>query len=1188
MNDEHKPQELTVLEGGAAKPHAVLRSVEIVGLKSFMHKTRLEFAPGITAIVGPNGSGKTNVAEGIRWVLGEGSNKALRVKRSEELIFSGSETKRALGMAEVVLHLDNSTRRLPIDFSEVEIARRFYRSGEGETFINRAKVRLRDLEDLLAGANLADNPFVVIGQGLVDQVLALRPQERRVVIEEAAGTRRLALRREEALAKLQAAEVELVRVNDVLREIGPRRALLEEQAARWRQYEAVRGELRKRALGWYRGSYAEAGRARDELRVRLARVDGELAALAAEIAGAETAALLDAEGVARARDEDEKARLALEAALADEARSREELAGLRASLAALHEQRDRLKEALAQLPAELASLRGRLRGADAEAAASGEVAQGATAQLAAAERDWKAREARAADASAARVAAERESVAREGAVLAAVAESRSLERHLADLDARERELTRERVAAEREREKVASRLARARSALDEISRRVEAVATETGALRADRARVDADLTIVRGQAAALEDALARAHEEIELRRRALAGEAPVLPDGLWWLFERVRVPADLERSVRAALGGRVVIADALARASVVREAGVRGVTVLQASAAFSQKAPGIPLADVLEPLDAAARAVARAALAGIFLVEHEAAALAAAATLAPGVQLVTRDGVVVSRGRVTIAADAADDLAARRRLGVVEEIAARLTREAEAARRSIADLEGQRERGARSLAEREASLRAVQQERVARERETAELVGEESRLHDAVRAVDVRVTALEREREDLRARREAVAGQHAAATQARAAAAEALARAEDAERGAVEALRAAEATLAGGRVEAAMAEERRASLGRLRETLSEQAFAAERRLAVEQERLAALDAHERELAERVAHADAQAQRLAARATEARRRWDAARATALAAEGQRRESEERRARARERMAELRGDRGRFAAEEERADGALRLLDEQVRAELGLSDEDPLPDPSSIELGHEAEERGSRDALRELQRLRRKLIALEPVNPLAASELAEVAERHDFLASQKDDLERAIADLRMLAGDLARTIAEQFSATLQAVDREFANFFARLFNGGTASLRVVTADEEPGKPGEAGIDILARPPGKRLSSLAQLSGGERALTATALLLAILRVRPAPFCVLDEVDAALDERNIGRFIQALRELTDRTQFVVITHNRGTIEAADALYGVSMDASGVSKVVSLRLADLDKEKTG
>jgi chromosome segregation protein len=372
------------------------------------------------------------------------------------------------------------------------------------------------------------------------------------------------------------------------------------------------------------------------------------------------------------------------------------------------------------------------------------------------------------------------------------------------------------------------------------------------------------------------------------------------------------------------------------------------------------------------------------------------------------------------------------------------------------------------------------------------------------------------------------------------------------------------------------RVESATSEERRASVVRLRDALDERIADAEHRLAQEEQRARSLEAQERDATARLASARAELTGAAALAREADRSLEIARSRALAAEGSRREQEQRLAKGRERLAELRGERAKLAVEEERASGALRLLEEQVRAELGLADEEPLPDPESLEGGDDGAVEG--DVMKVLQRLRRKLIALEPVNPLAATELAEVGQRFEILSTQRADLEKAIADLRTLAEELARTIAEQFSTTLMAVDREFGLFFQRLFNGGEARLR--TSDD----PDEPGIDIVARPPGKRIGSLTQLSGGERALTAVALLLAILRVRPAPFCVLDEVDAALDERNVGRFTEALRELTDRTQFIVITHNRGTIEAADTMYGVSMDEGGVSKVISMRLAATER----
>ncbi|MDQ3400225.1 MAG: AAA family ATPase, partial [Chloroflexota bacterium] len=295
--------ELKVLEGGVSAPNAVLKSITITGFKSVLAKTTLEFAPGITAIIGPNGSGKSNVADGIRWALGENNARTVRARRNDELIFAGSETRRGVGMAEVTLQLDNSSRRLPIDFAELEVGRRLFKSGEAEYLVNRARVRLRDLQDLLAGANLADNPFVVIGQGLVDQVLALRPADRRTVIEEAAGTRRLHLRREDALTRLKSAEVELVRVIDILREIGPRVALLEDQARKWTEYEMVRNELRRRALRWYRSSFGDAATARADLAARLVSVEREIERLADYVAESEGVTAVSDEELRLAREE---------------------------------------------------------------------------------------------------------------------------------------------------------------------------------------------------------------------------------------------------------------------------------------------------------------------------------------------------------------------------------------------------------------------------------------------------------------------------------------------------------------------------------------------------------------------------------------------------------------------------------------------------------------------------------------------------------------------------------------------------------------------------------------------------------------------------------------------------------------------------------------------------------------------
>src|SRR5438445_6009369 len=323
--------DLKVIDGGVGAPNAVLKTLDLTGFKSFVHKTHLEFAPGITAIIGPNGSGKTNIVDGIRWALGENNARILRAKRNEELIFGGSESRKALGMAEAIMQLDNSSRRLPIPFEEVEVGRRLYRNGEAEYLVNRSRVRLRDLQDLLAGANLADNAFVVVGQGLTDQILALRPADRRTVIEEASGTRRLQLRREEALQRMKLSEAELVRVNDILREIGPRVEALREQAAKWTEYETIRAELRRRALRWYRASFGNTAEQRAELAARIVGVDREIDRLDDYVAEGESATVGTDEELRTARAEEELRRIAAADATATESAARERLAVLEAS-----------------------------------------------------------------------------------------------------------------------------------------------------------------------------------------------------------------------------------------------------------------------------------------------------------------------------------------------------------------------------------------------------------------------------------------------------------------------------------------------------------------------------------------------------------------------------------------------------------------------------------------------------------------------------------------------------------------------------------------------------------------------------------------------------------------------------------------------------------------------------------------
>jgi chromosome segregation protein len=1164
--------ELKVIEGGnRSGANAVLKTLTLTGFKSFVSRTHLEFAPGITAIIGPNGSGKSNIADAIRWALGENNARVLRAKKNEELIFAGSETRRGLGMAEAILQLDNSSRRLPIEFNEIEVGRRLFKNGEAEYLVNRARVRLRDLQDLLAGANLADNPFVVIGQGLIDQVLALRPSDRRTVIEEAAGTRRLHLRREDALQRLKHAEIELVRVIDILREIGPRVELLTEQAGKWTEYETIRNDLRRRALRWYRSSFGTTATQRDELVARLVGIDREIERLADYVTETEGLATGTDEQLRTARQEEERLRIAAGDVASAEASLRERIAALSASLEAVATERDRSRATLAALPVEVAALRERRGTVENEAADAARRARESADAARLAEEDMSRTRIALAEAQAARVETERAHVLREGDEVRLTDEDRALLGRDDELAKQAAALAADRAERERERARIGRELERARDAATEAGRVTESVAERAGAARNDLQRVDGDLALLRGQATALREAVARAAEELEARRTGTAPTA--LPKGLRWLHERLAIPPHLRLAVRAVLGEAIAF-----------PSDARGFADLETATRVTVLVPN-PRADLVVPdgcsrlvdhlkLDDDVGAVAGALFRNVFVGPRD-VAYRAASTMREGI-VVTVDGMVVTPGAIRLPDDrVAAEQQATERLGAMHR---RLGEELNASERALVQVGLEREAALSRLTEAETRLADAQRERGRLEVAADALAASEADVRDLVRAGEARAVAVERERGELIARREQLTAGRDAAKHATAGALDAFSATQRDERVAVEAHAATTKRAEDARLDAATSEARRSSLVRLRDALDEQVGATEKRIADEDARVRALAEQERDAKARLAAAQEQLGRTAADAKEAARSAEIARERSLAAEGSRRESEQRLAKARERLAELRGERSKVGVEEERASGALTLLEEQVRAELGLPEDEPLPDPGSIEVDEEPTEQEKANALRDLQRLRRRLIVLEPVNPLAAVELGEIGERHRFLSEQRADLEKAMADLRSLADDLASTIAEQFSATFQAVDREFGVFFQRLFDGGQASLR--TSDD----PDEPGIDIYARPPGKRIGSLAQLSGGERALTATALLLAILRVKPAPFCVLDEVDAALDERNVGRFTEALRELTDRTQFVVITHNRRTIEAADTLYGVSMDEGGTSKVLSMRLSDVDE----
>ncbi len=1219
---------------------ARLLTLRLQGFKSFAERTAVEFGPGISAVVGPNGSGKSNLADALRWALGE-QGRALRTRKSEDVIFAGSEKRAALGMADVTLVLDNADALLPLDYGQVELGRRLYRSGENEYLLNRQRIRLRDLVDLLDSAHLADNAFLFIGQGMVDQALALRPEERRPLFEEVAGVRRHERRRRKAEEQLAESESNLARVEDIIAELRPQVRRLAIQAEQQATRISAGDELAAAVIlaahaRWHEAAAraTTAGAARDRARTE---ADGAMTALgAAEEAAAGVAEALGARAriAAERREAHDATRSALTELQLHEAR-------LLSEIDALGRERERLRLERETTEADLIAQR-RIavlpvpsRDADAEAA------------LTEAERALADALAELAGLRAVRQVKGEQQAAIRRAAAARVAEAETARRRLAEAERRATEERAALIAATARRTESATALDAARSRLAEAAEReagaivdresAQGIAEDAAAARASSAErlasAAAGLAVLRGRA----DAVAARLAEDDARGIARAARRR----GGRRIDEDLAVDPTLRAAVESALGEagrgylveRDVVADlATERGMLVLIDGIAGPgpsererRIVDAAVA----AGGGLLADAIrrDPTDAA-----RPLLARVVWLPDIAAATTIAPDLPPGWIAVTRDGAAIVTP-LTVALGRPDGTLERRAEGEriageidrATEVVAALTAEARAA-----DAHAAESRRATSHAQ-DLEAAAVAARRSAEDEERtagriAEAAGREAAWHEAATE---RLVA-----EETRARLavEALAEADLAASGG---GAEGSDPAEVADALATWESRADELRVRRDRLAAQVAE-----IDSTRRETETRHTRAEGAIALDEERIARTEREERALAE-----------AARRLEEDRRTSGMALATAREAEMQARSASA------ELLAADAADRERLATAEREAAGArerLRAADERARqadvadlearlsldairegllvelaglADAGLralaieagvdprtvtgSDEARQPDdapsgddaaPGDPSSAAERESEGASDAAAleglldrlvprwlaagpgepsptpgRLAALRRRYHESGAANPYAVEEHAELRTRLESLETQDADLRDAIARTRTMIGELDTLIATQFRATFEALEAAFDRRFQQLFGGGFARLSLT----DPTDLASTGVEIVARPPGKKAQNLAMLSGGERALTAVALLFSMLEVRPVPFCVLDEVDAALDEANVGRFTEALRGLAEETQFVVITHNRGTIEQADALYGVTVGDDSVSRVISLRLEE-------
>ena len=1184
-----------------------LKSVTLKGFKSFASPTTLRFEPGITAVVGPNGSGKSNVVDALAWVMGEQGAKTLRGGKMEDVIFAGTSSRAPLGRAEVTVTVDNADNALPIEYSEVSITRRMFRDGASEYEINGSSCRLMDVQEMLSDSGIGREMHVIVGQGKLEEILQSRPEDRRAFIEEAAGVLKHRKRKEKALRKLDAMSANLARLTDLTTELRRQLKPLGRQAEVARRAATIQADLR-------------------DARLRLAADD--LVSRQAELDGTN-----DAEAALRREHDEAAARLAV---------ASEELAAHEAALAALSERAESVQQTWFRLSALSERVSATVRIASERAqhfdveppAASGadpDALEAEAQQVAAAEQQLLAeltaararleavrteladRERSAAEAEKAHMAAVRAEADRREGLARLAGQVETMRARVESIDDSVTRLS-ERI------EEAAASARQARAEFETVQGRVGELDQGEVGLDEHHERTVAALRLADERVAELQSAERGAERQVASLRARIDALSVGLEqkDGAAWLTQNrsgagllgsiaklVKVRSGYEAALAAVLGSAAdaLAADSLgaARSAVtaLKEADGGRAAIVLGDWPADEPAPPAALPDgvrwALDLIEAPPRlrGAMIAMLSGVAVVNELAEALDLVAAR-PQLRAVTLDGDLVGAGWVSGGSDrkpstlelTSEVEKARAELAVAEAQAAQLSAALSGALTEQAARQDAAEQALAALNESDAAISAIYEQlgRLSQEARTAD--EEWRRLLRQRDELEVgRSQALE-ELGELEARlRNAEQTQHEFAS-------EPVDRQQIA--AAAEAARAAE-------VEARLAlrtAEERANAVRGRADSLRRAAAAEReaRLRAQQARAA------REHAAAVAAAVADCGRLLAQRLDqvvgaASRKRDA-----LAAERHQRSVA---------MTAVRDEvntlGARIAAlteslhrdEVAKAQAALRIeqLEQMVLEQFGMAPADLIAEygpqialpPTELELAEyqQARVRGEQVIApapmpfdratqeRRAKRAERELAELGRVNPLALEEYAALEERYNFLSTQLEDVKAARKDLLAVVADVDARILQVFSDAFADVEREFREVFAALFPGGEGRLRLTDPDDML----TTGIEVEARPPGKKIKRLSLLSGGEKALTAVAMLVAIFRARPSPFYVMDEVEAALDDVNLHRLLGLLQQLRAQSQIIIVTHQKPTMEVADALYGVTMQDDGITAVISQRM---------
>ncbi len=1182
-----------------------LKSLEITGFKSFADRTKLLFEPGMVAIVGPNGCGKSNVSDAIRWVLGEQRPTALRCTKMQDIVFNGTDSRKPLGMAEVSITFADCEGLLSTEFNEVTVTRRVFRSGEGQYFINKNPCRLRDVHRLFMGTGIGTTSYSVMAQGQIDAILSSKPEDRRGIFEEAAGITKFKADRKEALRKLEQTDANLLRLADVIREVKRQIGSLQRQAGKARRYRELRDELRGLDLFVTRRRLATFDVRIRELDTETIQLTATLAARQAEVAqGEKTTAAIHERILAAehqigtltqaASQADSQLVRAQEVMRVNEQRIAEyqvwstrdtqEIAATREQIATLRQEQEALQARQADLRTQTEAARTALQAAQAQFEEHRRAVDQARADLQRLRGETVERERRAAAIQNQLTAMEqrqRETMMRRERLGA----EQSQLAHALDLVATTR------TEVQQQLELRAQDISTHESRLQDIEEERTTLASDVRTAQEEQSRLQSQIAARRAQLDLLSDRDETDEEFLEGSRQLLDPANPlhITPDAiLGSLAEQLTVPADLRLAVEAALRAwldAVIIRnepEARKLVALLLNQGRQLATRLVIAEGAHLDQPPCPagLTPLLERLQTAPEfADAATRLLGhVFLTET----LDAIPTPIPvDCTVVTRNGVVFhANGCVEVwMPDRAVSSPLARRMLISEhtEQLSRLEQELAAVRLRLQERNGRSSVLATALLEarrsydemrRQAAHKEGELQTVTRDAQRAKqrldvVTSELNTLNHATREDDdhkvawatelqqlaeTRATLVETiatRSEELQTLESAFATRQTALTEARI---QASALAQQAEH------TAAQVTA----VTARFAELERTLVGRNQGVQSYE------------ESIHRLKAENAELDSRLGAMRDEAASFHAQTDKARQ---GRAATA-------RELEQAEASLSEHRQMLDTSRTRKAAADvELAECRMHRQNQfdRINNEYSLSPTQLVaePDPAWPD-GHPP---SSETAEARIAQLNTAIHDIGPVNLVAIEEYKELEERHAFLHAQEADLIKSKGQVMDLIRMINKKTSEMFQETFAQANINFEGMFTKLFNGGTARLVLLENAEDPL---ECGIDITARPPGKRLQTISLLSGGERTMTAVALLFAIFMIKPAPFCMLDELDAALDDSNIGRFVQQLKDFLIHSQFLIITHSQQTIASADIVYGVTMPEKGISKVVSMRLKEI------